>query len=246
VVDITHPLNEQVIVRALILGGIGGACGYFGPIYLDPGTAQGPLVGIFVTGPFGLLLGAGLGLLFHRLSLSLWLRESIFISVGLLLAAGVLFLVQPGDEPAGFLVDVEIVKCEHADARAESAATRWADTALHNPQLEQRPAWRASIAQLLRDDPGVVLTVKVWRRREIYLPTKHSAQRQWKPGPWTFEQYPDAYFARYAGNRCSDYSIGIRDVYWIHVEHSTEFPPANPPALVALRHRPRSPRPGVV
>lgn len=234
-VGVQPSLTEQVIVRAVVLGAIGGACGFFGPIYFDPGAAQGPLVGIFFTGPLGLLLGAGLGLLFHRLSLRPWAREGIFISVAFLFGAGVLFLCQPGDELSGFLVDAEIVKCETPDARAESAATKWADTALHNPQLEQRSAWRAGISQLLHDDPGVVLTGKVWRRREIYLSREDRARHRWKPGHWTPKQYQDTFFARYAGNRCSDYSIGSRGVYWTHVGHNdTAFPPANSADFLSL------------
>ena len=241
-VDIRHSLIQQVIIRAVILGGIGAACGYFGPIYIDPGAAQGPLVGIFITGPFGFLLGAGVGLLFHRVSLRPWLRESIFAFIGLLFAAGVLFSIRPGDELSSFLIDAEIVKCEAANAHAATAAARWADTALHNPQIEQRPAWRASIAQMLRDDPGAVLTVRVWRRRGIYLPTKDKAQPRSKLGPWIPKGYEDAYFARYAGDRCSDYAIGSRDVYWIHVEDATAFPPANSPAFLSLYVIDRVPR----
>ena len=41
----------------LIIGGIGFLAGFFGPIFLAPEANQGPLVGIFITGPLGVLLG---------------------------------------------------------------------------------------------------------------------------------------------------------------------------------------------
>ncbi len=41
-----------------LLGSIGFFGGFIGPILLDPTTAQGPLVGIFITGPLGLVVGA--------------------------------------------------------------------------------------------------------------------------------------------------------------------------------------------
>jgi len=44
-----------------ILGGIGFAAGYFGPILLTPQSNQGPLLGIFITGPLGFVLGAAIG-----------------------------------------------------------------------------------------------------------------------------------------------------------------------------------------
>lgn len=42
---------------ALLLGAIGFAAGFFGPMILRPGANQGPMLGIFITGPGGFLLG---------------------------------------------------------------------------------------------------------------------------------------------------------------------------------------------
>lgn len=42
---------------ALLLGGVGFAAGFFGPMILKPSANQGPLLGIFVTGPAGFVLG---------------------------------------------------------------------------------------------------------------------------------------------------------------------------------------------
>jgi len=41
----------------VLVGGIGFIGGFFGPILLDPGANQGPLLGIF-TGPLGFVVGA--------------------------------------------------------------------------------------------------------------------------------------------------------------------------------------------
>ena len=41
-------------------GAIAFVAGFFGPILLMPGANQGPLLGIFITGPLGFLLG-GIG-----------------------------------------------------------------------------------------------------------------------------------------------------------------------------------------
>ena len=42
---------------ALIACGIGFAGGFFGPMIFAPGANQGPMLGIFITGPIGFLLG---------------------------------------------------------------------------------------------------------------------------------------------------------------------------------------------
>ncbi len=46
---------------ALALGGLGFAAGFSGPMFLAPEANQGPLLGIFITGPLGAVLGAFAG-----------------------------------------------------------------------------------------------------------------------------------------------------------------------------------------
>ena len=53
-------LASRVVYGALVVGGIGFSAGFFGPIIFNPGANQGPLLGIFITGPLGFLLG-GIG-----------------------------------------------------------------------------------------------------------------------------------------------------------------------------------------
>ena len=49
---------------ARLLGGIGLVGGVVGPALIWPGSNQGPLLGILITGPLGFILGAVGGLLF--------------------------------------------------------------------------------------------------------------------------------------------------------------------------------------
>lgn len=49
------------LLGALILGAVGLAVGYFGPIVFYPNSNQGPLFGIFISGPLGVVLGFILG-----------------------------------------------------------------------------------------------------------------------------------------------------------------------------------------
>ena len=45
------------------VGAIGFALGFFGPMILDPSSGNGPLLGIFITGPGGFIIGTLFGLL---------------------------------------------------------------------------------------------------------------------------------------------------------------------------------------
>lgn len=51
---------SSVGTGAIVTGTIAFVAGFFGPILLMPGANQGPLLGIFITGPLGFLLG-GIG-----------------------------------------------------------------------------------------------------------------------------------------------------------------------------------------
>jgi hypothetical protein len=53
---------RRALGPALMLGGIGFAAGFLGPMLLAPGANQGPLLGIFVTGPAGFVLGLAYGI----------------------------------------------------------------------------------------------------------------------------------------------------------------------------------------
>lgn len=52
----------RVALWAFGLGALGFVGGFFGPILLLPEANQGPLLGIFITGPLGFLVGLGWGL----------------------------------------------------------------------------------------------------------------------------------------------------------------------------------------
>ena len=52
----------RILRPAFILGVIGFAAGFFGPILFAPQANQGPLLGIFITGPMGFMFGLILGI----------------------------------------------------------------------------------------------------------------------------------------------------------------------------------------
>jgi hypothetical protein len=52
------------LIGALLLGGIGFVGGFFGPVVVSPESNQGPLLGIFITGPIGFVIGGILGAIF--------------------------------------------------------------------------------------------------------------------------------------------------------------------------------------
>jgi len=59
-----HELIASTLLGAVVLGAIGFCGGFFGPMLFIPKANQGPLLGIFITGPLGFLFGAAGGLLY--------------------------------------------------------------------------------------------------------------------------------------------------------------------------------------
>jgi hypothetical protein len=47
----------MILRTGLKYGAIGFALGFLGPMILDPSSGNGPLLGIFITGPLGLVVG---------------------------------------------------------------------------------------------------------------------------------------------------------------------------------------------
>lgn len=52
---------KWALVGGIVVGGIGFIIGFFGPLIWAPDANQGPLLGIFITGPIGFVVGAVLG-----------------------------------------------------------------------------------------------------------------------------------------------------------------------------------------
>ena len=51
---------------AVTLGGLGFVAGFFGPMIFAPQANQGPMLGLFITGPAGVVIGAIAGALYAR------------------------------------------------------------------------------------------------------------------------------------------------------------------------------------
>ena len=62
--DMPKYLLAFIFYGAVLFGSIGFAAGFFGPIIFTPEANQGPLLGIFITGPAGVFIGAIAGLVY--------------------------------------------------------------------------------------------------------------------------------------------------------------------------------------
>ena len=62
----SHSFAYNIIMGGIIFGAIGFILGFFGPIIFTPQSPQGPLLGIFITGPLCFILGLIAGALYWK------------------------------------------------------------------------------------------------------------------------------------------------------------------------------------
>lgn len=87
---------------------------------------------------------------------------------------------------------------------------------------------------MLRDDPGVVLTLSVHRTRDVYRQAKPWNRGQLRATRWSSINEDQRYFARFAGAGCDGYPIGQRRLFAPEWEASSVSPPDILPPLLGL------------
>jgi len=177
-----HPL-----LWALALGVAGFAAGFFGPIVLVPEANQGPLLGIFITGPGGALMGLVLGTLLRLAPVTPRRRwQALLISAGLLIGGTLLYCL-PEPRPSGSIVDVHTLACSAPTSMFAPALQRWNDAVAAAPWAEPPAQWREMAQHRISADNGVVLTMQVRRERPLY-----ELRKPWNRGDVTASPWQDA------------------------------------------------------
>jgi len=101
---------------ALTFGIVGFLSGFIGPMIFNPSANQGPMLGIFITGPAAFVVGGLFGAIsaFNKLSTRHNLYALIVCSV---FVTGFLINVSvPEPRTLGFVVDAEIRDCKFAES----------------------------------------------------------------------------------------------------------------------------------
>ena len=163
-----HVAAIRVVVSTLLLGAVGLLCGYFGPLQLSPDANQGPLLGIFFTGPIGFIVGLAFGVISVIRPMSYARFAALLLGLAGITAAGTLCLSLPEDRWQGFVIDGEVRDCQGAASAVPSAENRWQALNAETPWRSPRSGWESEIPGMLLRDNGVVVTVNVLQRWDIY------------------------------------------------------------------------------
>jgi hypothetical protein len=221
----------------LLFGLAGFAAGFFGPLLLNPEGNQGPLLGLLLTGPAGVLLGVILSALFSRLPLS---TKQIFVVMMSLATAGVLVILYfslPPPELAGYVIDAEIKSCHKPDVLADAAMARWKKELAHVTGFKPRPDWENEMKEKIAQLDGVVIEVQVSRKRGVY-----ENRKPWNAGKKDIDRWHQAWETRPlyvadAGKTCGNFVVGAKQLYFPQsaAPASRLWPPENAVDFLGLQ-----------
>jgi hypothetical protein len=181
----------------IVLLGITGFCaGFFGPLVFVPESNQGPLVGIFLTGPGGAALGLLLWLLMKLRPLP---GRSQWILLSTLAIAGTLttfYFVQPQPATRGYEMELTLERTSSPSEAADAVIADWKKRIAGVTWATPRTGWEAQMRTALAADPGRVLETVLLRKRTI---KEH--RKPWNRGrlfatPWEPVQEKRQYYLR--------------------------------------------------
>jgi hypothetical protein len=219
---------------AWILGVVGFVCGFIGPMVLAPDANQGPMLGIFITGPAGVILGAVLGLAVGALNPAPATATRILYAVAVAGAAATLYFCIPSPHYHADVADGEIRQCSRPESLRDKTVEHLNElTAAHRP-LTKPVSWGEAFDQALAKERGVVIEVHVFRDSRLY-----QREARWNRGtlearPWIAADKSRRYFATYAGADCKSYPIGVRSRFRV-IGHIGIWPPASAAEMLVLK-----------
>jgi len=214
---------------ALAMGAVGGAAGFFGPMILSPDANQGPMLGLFITGPGGAVAGAILGVVFRFLPFTDSVRLQALTFFCMVLGLGTLWFSLPEPVAVANVIEGTIGRCRSPAALVPEAVARWESRVARYPNSPPRANWREDTARMVRDAHGVIVEIAVERRNTVV-----AHRRPWDRGRldaqgWRTDHSRNDYFG--AGT-CDSYPAGRHVRLALVSGGATGWPPADLPMFL--------------
>ena len=222
----TGGIARRAALGALVLGGVGFLFGFLGPIALSPDANQGPLLGIFITGPGGAVLGLLVGVVTGALGVSPSTFKTVLASVGTALALTTLFFSTPEPQYCAGILDAMIKECSPPSSRRDKAIAYWEEALTRtNHYFTPRVTWKQELDRMLATEPAVVLKLHVFRRSGLFENRKPWNRGRLEARPWKEKDREQSVFATYAGGSCEAYPTGTVAKFLAKGETSKQWPP---------------------
>lgn len=192
----------------LLLGAAGFAAGFFGPLVFVPEANQGPLVGIFISGPAGAALGLALYAVCSLLRVSARTQWRCLYATLAVVVLATLLRVQPEPALRGYIYDSAVTSCTTPLATEAAVLASWRERIAEVTWAAPRAGWEQDMRAALRSAPGVLVTLALAQQRSIF-----ENRKPWNRGvlfatPWSAANGEKSFYDA-AGN-CADFPAGLQ------------------------------------
>jgi hypothetical protein len=225
----------------LSLGITGFAAGFFGPIVLNPEANQGPLVGLFITGPGGALGGLILGTLLRFAPLRRAVHAKSLLVACCALGLGTLYFCLPPPKTLAYVIEADVAQCAPPSHFAEDSLETWQDAVKRADWYVPPANWQQTALRNVDAAPGVVLTMRIVRRASIREHRKPWDFRRRTITPWESVEEPERYYSTAMGSDCSAYATQAPLLYVPFVsgpnrsdQPAPEWPPTDVTSFLRL------------
>ncbi len=225
----TSEARLSIVTWVIALSGTGFAAGFFGPIALNPDANQGPLVGILITGPLGVLAGLVLGAIGRFLPSSRARQMRALALCCSMLVLGTLYYSLPEPKVRSYVVDATVESCSPPARAFADALAEWEQAVARVTWATPPANWKDTARRNVERDPGAVLTMRVTRRSTIYEHRKPWDAGRITASEWLPVEDTEQYYAGDAGGDCAVYLARGRDLYTPFSDSSSN---PNEPAAV--------------
>jgi len=208
-----------------VLGGVGFAAGFFGPMLLAPEANQGPMVGIFISGPGGALLG----FIFYGVSRALkWSRQTQrhFLQAACgALAFFTLYSVIPSPARRGDVIEIKVQSCQAVAEKTEEIISYWKNRIAKVTWASPRAGWQEQMTQALKNDPGLILEGIVIRKNEIKVHQEPWSMGRMFAAGWKTVNEAKSFYIAGSPHQCADFPPGFRGEYFLEQGSMKPAPP---------------------
>ena len=218
--------SPNVLLSGVLVGSVGFACGYAGPIYFDAGDL-GPLLGLFVTGPGGFIIGIVTAVLVSRTRLQSTGARGVLVATATVVGVTSLLLSIPESRYVADVMDATPISCRPASDVIPEAVGLWDRRLSEHTDWKSTRGWKDSVPGMAAAEPGIELTMQVHRHRRIDELLKPWNRGRLQPQPWRMggDHWSTVFFLHREGGTCLGFELGTRQSFAIAVGSPEGTPP---------------------
>jgi len=190
----------------VILGVVGFVAGFAGPMIFAPDANQGPLVGIFISGPASVALGFLLYVICRLLKLSAQTQWRLLSGTAALGFVVVILAVQPQPVLRGTIYDTKVKACGTPLGNEAEIFEFWRERIAEVTWAAPRLGWQQDMHVMLDRAPGILVSAEVVRENSVFENRKPWNRGSVFAGEWKRTSEVKSFY--YSTGSCDEFPEG--------------------------------------